>query len=354
MRFKGIELCCPHCRGDLEEVPGTAPALRCAACAAQFPVILGIPDLRVFPDPYIDIEADRAKGLRVAERLESSSFSELLDYYYSITDVVPAKDAERYKRGLMGAAARAAAALEGWEAEAPAEPAFRSSGSAGASPSLCRSRLLEIGCGTGPLLVAAARRYENVVGVDIAFRWLVVAKKRLAEAGIDLPLVCACAEALPFRDVAFDRVVADSVLEHVRDQKQTLTECNRVLRAGGRMFVITPNKYSLGPDPQVGLWAGGYLPERWIAAYVRRRGGIPPQRRLLSARSLPRLIRQAGFAPPHLGLPDVADGQRRQFSRLMRLLIDGYHMAKRLPVTRQILHWVGPMYHAVSDKPQPA
>ncbi|MGH9902732.1 MAG: class I SAM-dependent methyltransferase, partial [Pyrinomonadaceae bacterium] len=235
-------------------------------------------------------------------------------------------------------AARAAEALNSWEASTGAGDV------SGVS-------LLEIGCGTAPLLVAAGKRYEKTVGVDIAFRWLVVGKKRLAEAGLDLPLICACAEALPFPEGAFDRVVADSTLEHVRDQHQTLAECERVMRPAGHLFVSTPNRFSLGPDPQAGIWAGGLLPERWLAAYVRRQGGIPPKRRLLSARSLARLIREAGFGSPRVMLSDVSAGQRSYFGKGMRLMIDLYNLARTLPVSRQLLRWTGPLLHAVAAKP---
>ena len=336
MIFKGIEVCCPNCKEDLQK---SEDDLRCVSCNRKYPVLLGIPDLRVFPDPYIEAEADRAKGIRVADHLDDLNFEELVDFYYSITAVVPRHHARKYKRGLLAGVARAGTALASWEDAVPVNgrPTANS--------------LLEIGCGTAPLLVAAAPRYSSMVGVDIAFRWLVVAKKRLAEAGLDLPLICACAEALPFPDGIFDRVVADSVLEHVQDQRKVLRESYRVLSPAGCLFVSTPNKYSLGPDPHVGIWAGGYLPDRWIASYVRRQGGIPPKRRLLSARSLSRLIQEAGFCTTHVLLPDIPADQSSHFGMGMKFLINLYHIAKRLPVSRKLLQGVGPLLHAVSEKP---
>lgn len=338
MIFKGIEICCPLCRGDLRETGDGRREFRCDACNRHYPVLLGIPDLRIFPDPYIDVEADRAKGMRVAERFDDLDFAGLVDFYYSITSVVPPRHARQYRRGLMGAVARAEAALAAWE------------GCDGAGNCSGSGNLLDIGCGTAPLLVAAAPRFEKLVGVDIAFRWLAVAKKRLAEAGLDLPLICACAEALPLPDSAFDRVVADSLIEHVRDQSRALAEAHRVLRPGGRIFLATPNRLSLGPDPHAGIWAGGFLPRALLDAYVRRQGGIPPRRRLLSILTLSRLLREAGFVDRRIFLPDFPAGQRMHFSPWMNRIVDAYHRAKRLPISRHMLYLLGPSLYAVGRK----
>jgi 2-polyprenyl-3-methyl-5-hydroxy-6-metoxy-1,4-benzoquinol methylase/uncharacterized protein YbaR (Trm112 family) len=337
MNFKGLELWCPYCKGDLTEVRTNQRSLVCNTCARQFPVVLDIPDLRVFPDPYIDAESDRAKGLQVASRSDEVNFAELIEFYYSITSAVPKHDAQRYARGLLAAGERASTWLASWESRI--------------RPSERAENLLEIGCGTAPLLVAAASRFKRVVGIDIAFRWLVVAKKRLAEAGVDVPLICACAEALPFRDEEFDRVVADSTLEHVANQLEALRECHRVTKGSGHLFVSTPNRFSLGPDPQVGIWSGSLLPEKWLAAYVRRHGGIPPKRRLLSARKLSSLIREAGFVAPQVMLPDISKQQRRNVSASAQLMIDFYQRAKQIPLSRQCLELIGPLLHAVAEKP---
>jgi SAM-dependent methyltransferase len=353
--FKGIEICCPRCKGDLQETADGSPerqdrhsisgpqssvgGLRCSSCDQRFPIVLGIPDLRIFPDPYIDAEADRAKGLRVAARFDELSFAELIDFYYSITPVVSGKNARQYKIGMMTGVARAEGALNSWEANV---------GTGGRVPA---GSILDVGCGTAPLLVAARSRYQKLVGVDIAFRWLVVAKKRLAEAKLEIPLICACAEALPFPDGTFDRVVAYSVLELLKDQRQGLIECHRTLRPGGYLFVATPNRFSLGPDPHVGLWGGGLLPDAWITAYVRHNGGLPPKRALLSAQALHKLIKMAGFRSPNIELPAVPAGQRNHYGKSMRSLIGLYQLARRLPVSRSLLYMIGPFLHASAEKP---
>jgi SAM-dependent methyltransferase len=318
-----------------ERTSGDAPYV-CSACRREYPVILGIPDFRVFADPYIGIEEDRAKGRKLAERFNDFDFRGFVEHYYSMTDVVPPSQAQRYIRSLLGAGARAEAALDAWE------PKGKSATSGGA--------LLEIGCGTAPLLIAAAARFDNTVGIDIAFRWLVVAKKRLTEVGLETPLFCACAEALPFRGGAFDRVVADSVLEVVADQQAALSEAFRVMRPGGRLLVATPNRFSIGPDPHIGLWAGGMMPRSVIERRARKLGAIPPKRNLLSFLSLRRLLRETGFTLRQIFLPDVPEGQRRHFPRPMQWLIAAYHGVKRLPVTRQLLYVIGPLLYAVAQK----
>ena len=88
MEFKGIEICCPACHGELDWLDQSRAELRCGGCHLQYPVVIGIPDLRLFPDPYIAADDDRTKGLKVAERFADLDFEGLIDFYYSMTSVV--------------------------------------------------------------------------------------------------------------------------------------------------------------------------------------------------------------------------------------------------------------------------
>jgi ubiquinone/menaquinone biosynthesis C-methylase UbiE/uncharacterized protein YbaR (Trm112 family) len=332
MNFKSIKICCPQCRGELER---RQDLIACLSCGRTYPIILDIPDLRISPDPYIGMDEDRAKGRRLAEHFGDFDFEGFVDFYYSMTAAVPAQDARRYKRGVMAALDRAENWLRSWE-------------TVGAGNGRA-DRLLDIGCGTAPLLVAA-KNYPCRVGLDIAFRWLVVAKKRLADARMDLPLICACAEALPFPSGAFDRVVADSALEHLKDQPQALTEIHRVLRPGGLLFIATPNRFSLGPDPHTGIWGGGWLPRRWTDALVRRKNGIPPVRKLLDVFTLKSLLRKAHFNDIRIFLPTLPPGQRQHFSPMMNRLMAVYDVASHLPGGRHLLCLVGPLLQGVAAR----
>ncbi|MGI8842664.1 MAG: methyltransferase domain-containing protein [Gemmatimonadaceae bacterium] len=328
MIWRGIELCCPACRSDLDESGDGEPEFRCRSCGSSFPVILGIPDLRVFSDPYIDVEADRAKGRKLAERFDDFDFAGLVEHYYRETPVVTAAQARAFTGGQVAAEARARATLEAWEGGPPPAPR--------------NAALLEIGCGTGPMLLAARDRYARIAGIDIAFRWLVVGKKRLLEAGADVPTLCACAEALPFPDARANVVVADAVIENVKDQVRTLAEAHRVLRPGGRIHLTASNRFSIGPDAQTGIWAVGWLPAGMVERRVRRSGGIPPKRTLFSAPAIRGLLRGAGFSQVSVGLPSFPAAQRAQFPPLVRRLASAYELATRLPLTRQALFAIGP------------
>lgn len=337
MDFKGIDICCPHCRGELEQPGGTQ--MLCLGCSRRFPIVLDIPDLRVFPDPYIGFEEERAKIQKLAAGYAHFDFEGFIDFYYSITSVVPPQHAQMYKRGLLAGADRARAWLAAWEAAGGGNPVGRNAGA-----------LLEIGCGTAPLLEAAGS-YSPRCGVDIALRWLVVAKKRLEHAGVELPLICACAEALPFREPYFNRVVADSALEHMKDQPRALAEARRVLRPGGSFFLATPNRLSVGPDPQTGVWCGSWLPEKWTAAIVRRQGGIPPVRQLLNESELATLLREAGFSGVNLFRLQIAEAQRARLSPIQRRMLRLYEAGARVPGLTQLLRRIGPLLHAVARRP---
>ena len=99
-----LDYCCPRCQGALVT---HAEAYECTVCIARYPVVLGIPDFRVFPDPYIGIEDDHRKAGRIAARAaEGASFAELVKFYWSITPEEPPEMAERFTTVAIAAAER--------------------------------------------------------------------------------------------------------------------------------------------------------------------------------------------------------------------------------------------------------
>jgi SAM-dependent methyltransferase len=99
-------------------------------------------------------------------------------------------------------------------------------------------RLLDVGCGSGPLLGAAVRLGLKVAGNDISA--VALDQARSAVPGADLRL--APAESLPFADGSFDVVVSAGSLEHFQDMAQALGEIRRVADAAARILIVVPNR----------------------------------------------------------------------------------------------------------------
>lgn len=95
-------------------------------------------------------------------------------------------------------------------------------------------RILDAGTGTGIYAEAMERRGDRVVGLDVSAAMLARARARLGGA---VPLVEGDVRALPFRDAAFDALMAARVLSHVDDLPTTLSQLRRVVREGGWVMV---------------------------------------------------------------------------------------------------------------------
>ncbi|MEZ4454319.1 MAG: methyltransferase domain-containing protein [Nannocystaceae bacterium] len=98
-------------------------------------------------------------------------------------------------------------------------------------------RVLDVGTGDGTYAIQAARRGAVVVGLDRSPAMLAAAGQRARAAGVQVELRLGSAEALPFADASFDRVLAVTVLCLVDDPVRALAEMARVTRPGGRIVL---------------------------------------------------------------------------------------------------------------------
>src|ERR1700724_1295310 len=77
---------CPVCKA----VPLVRPEqLFCPPCRRAYPIVLGIPDLRVYEDPLIPLEDDYRKGEKIHAKAERLGFAELVRYYWSLPTYPP-------------------------------------------------------------------------------------------------------------------------------------------------------------------------------------------------------------------------------------------------------------------------
>jgi len=320
---------CPACRSSLEYHAAPAERYTCIACARRYPVVIGIADFRLCPDPWIDLEADRAKGIALETDTAEADFETTVRTYWERTPDTPRALAERFTRFVVEAEPRAGEWLSRVLPNAPATGWW-----------------LDVGCGTGDMVLAGARRGLSMVGIDIAFRWLVVARRRLQRAGYSAPLVCCNAEHLPFAAGSFERVVSLGTLEHCLDAGRTLEEAARVLRPGGALHLRTVNRYSLLAEPHVGVWGVGFVPRRWADRYVRWRSGQRYEHhRPLSPREVRRALAAAGFASVRVAPAALLAADRARAGPLANVA-PFYEVVRRVPAFARVMSWGVPLLEA--------
>ena len=144
--------------------------------------------------------------------------------------------------------------------------------------------ILDVGCGIGAYVRKLGELSDRVYGVDIE-----ASRVRQGQA---LPLAVAVSESLPFANAAFDVVLLNEVIEHVRDESATLREACRVLRPGGRLVIYAPNR--LFPFETHGVYLGkryvfGNIPlVNYLPGFLRRR--LVPHARAYLKGDLRRLV----------------------------------------------------------------
>lgn len=122
---------------------------------------------------------------------------------------------------------------------------------AGAGPGL---RAIDLACGTGDIGFALARRGAEVVGIDVTFRMLQLARSRIARRA-DPPIATVAGDmsSLPLADGVADVVSTGYGLRNVPDLVGALGEIHRVLRPGGRLVALDFNR------PESALLRSAYL-----------------------------------------------------------------------------------------------
>ena len=323
---------CPKCRGVLRE---QAAVLHCNACAAVFPVLDGIPDLRIPGLSWIDVEADRAYAKRLLYEIKDAPPETWVRRVF--TDQRPQDSAriELRTQQVMLGPGRLRNELAGW-----LEPSTSGTG-----------LFLEIGCGPGALLAGAAAEGRQGIGIDVSIVWLLVAARLVRAFGGEPILAAALAEALPLDDGAVTGVISLDVIEHVADPCVHLREIDRVLASGGSVALSTPNRFSLSAEPHVFVWGVGWLPRKWQKTFVRWRSRKPYDFvRLLSYCELRSLLRSETRLNAEIIAPPIPGDEASLFSPRRALLAGVYNRLVSRRGWQSLFRRVGPFFRVAGRK----
>lgn len=182
-------------------------------------------------------------------------------------------------------------------------------------------RLLDLGCGTGRVIEAFARRGFECVGVDLSAEMLGVTRKKLQASGLHAELLegnlCELgmldSESFAYACCMFSTL---GMLKGQPARDRAVAEAYRVLEPGGLFVLHLHNRYYNLRDPQGRLWVLADL-WRWVLRHPEAGDKVQPSYRgipnlrlhLFSRREIRRLLRRHGFEQVELVplAPDRAD-----------------------------------------------
>jgi SAM-dependent methyltransferase len=183
----------------------------------------------------------------MGERVAAAMDIDVMAAAQSLTYTPPMADDDAPHRGLTAHAAHNRAAWDSFSDEYQERHGGFLAASGGLAWGTCQipeaelhvlgevagRDILELGCGAAQWSIALARKGARPVGLDFSARQLDHARRLMADAGVDFPLVHASAEAVPLPDASFDIVFCDFGAMTFADPYLTVPEASRLLRPGG-------------------------------------------------------------------------------------------------------------------------
>lgn len=324
---------CPRCKGSLlSEID----LVHCQLCGSSYQCIDGIPDLRVVHDSWVEPGEDLEQSRYFAKHADQWTLEEMLRNVFSISKVFTQREIDTRVRRVLEGIDTLVLEAQGWLSQ----------------PMSAAGYVLDLGCGPGQLISAAARCGHKMIGVDVRMLWLLVAKRLITANGGTPILAAGLAEALPLADDALSAVISLDVIEHVSDVPDYLRSIDRVTGPGGWVALSTPNRYSLAAEPHIGVWGVGWVPRRWQKRYVKLTRGCDYNHCcLLSVRELQGLLKELTEFQSTFFAPPIPPHEIRRFSARRQLLGSVYNFLCQQDQLKHVLLSIGPFFRVLGRKP---
>jgi 2-polyprenyl-3-methyl-5-hydroxy-6-metoxy-1,4-benzoquinol methylase len=153
-------------------------------------------------------------------------------------------------------------------------------------------RILDVGCSSGYFLEVARQLGFNAEGVEPGEKAVQTARA----AGLTAHSGCLEDVALP--EQSFDAITLFEVIEHLKDARDTIQRCNRLLRPGGMLVIGTANTAS---------WTFMAMKSRWEYFHIDKHGGHVS---FFNPDSMKKLARQSGFVTDKIKTRSVSFFER--------------------------------------------
>jgi len=156
-----------------------------------------------------------------------------------------------------------------------------------------RGKALDVGCGSGAMLVDLTKRGFEAFGVDISANMLKSARELSSKLGLrEPPSLVADIENLPFAKGSFDLIICAGVVEYLTRDDRALSEISRVLRSDGTAFITVTNALT----PYFFLETVAKISSIWPKMISLANGGVPfPRARVHAPFSLVNMAAKTGL-----------------------------------------------------------
>lgn len=114
--------------------------------------------------------------------------------------------------------------------------------------------ILDLGCGTGELLLKLSDRYPeaNLYGIDPVTEMLDISRSKLKGS---VNLKSGWSDNLPFPDGYFETAIICSVFHFIDEPEKSLCEINRILKENGKLIITD--------------WCGDFITTRLVTYYLK-------------------------------------------------------------------------------------